>query len=162
MITCGIGIIGFGFWAMVKSTAAFMTADISVFSDLLDAGITMTQIHIVGVIVMLVVYSFMMMLYGYIGLRAIAIGKGKKPGVIYLIITFILFLFSVSDIQSTLDSIVEKYTAPSGQISIKTFDINVASLIVSITFTIIVAELLYAVFQVKKLMIDDSKVGGAA
>ena len=162
MITCGIGIIGFGFWAMVKSTAAFMTADISAFSDLIESGITMTLIHVVGVILMLVIYSFMMALYGYIGLRAIAIGKGKKPGVIHIIITTVVFLSSLSDIRSTLKTIVEKYSPATGQTTITNFDVNMASLVVSITFSLVLAEMLYSVFKVKKLMIDNSELGGVA
>lgn len=162
MTTCGIGIIGFGFWAMVRSTAAFMTADTALFADFVDAGITITQIHIIGIILMFIIFSIMMTLYGFIGLRAIAIGKGKKPGIFYLIISFLVFLFNLSDVYSTSKEMIEKYSNISSGPTIANFDVNIAGLVVNITSALIMAELIISIFKVRKLMISENQVGGAA
>lgn len=163
-VTCGIGIISFGFWAMIRSTAAFMTADASYFADLIEKGITLTQIRIVGFIVLAFIYAAVLSLYGFVCLRAISIGKGKKPRVTYLAVVAGIFIWSVYDVISTGKTIVEKYriVRDAANRTLANYDVSVATLLVNITFTLIVAELFVSAYKVSRLMKKNIEAGGTA
>lgn len=165
MVTCGMGIISFGIWAMIRSTAAFMTADRVFIKELTDSGLNVTEIRITGGIIIALIYSLVMALYGYIGLRAIAEGKGKKPKKAYLVAASLLFIWSVFDVygncQTLLRKIVNSHGTSEQEILINN-DVTIASLVVSVTFALIMAELLLSAYRVKKLMKMNPESGGAA
>ena len=136
LITLGAGIIAFGMWSFIKNLLTNLTMGESITGTVGTQH--QTAFNLIGVGVILI--SFLTHLW--IGLSARAEGKGKRTRIFYLIAVIIIILCSVLIILTEI------------LLMIWIIEINLSTaitIIVDITKTIFMIELLYSSVTLRKL-----------
>ncbi len=142
---CGIGIIVFGFWSVIKTGMGFTMGDEDIIWMIQDIAeeldYTMDIIYVIIGLICTLVYGFLMTIHIYIGINAINFAKGKKYSKPFIVVTMLTAVITLLSMRLYIDEI-------------KTLgfdDISFTSMIVDITVIFTLIDLIRNYHMVKKL-----------
>ena len=148
MYISGTGCILMGIWACLKS---FMTIFLDpTFKDTFKTAETDPIYFYVGFIFLtVVVLIFVFWIHYYIGRCAMKEARGKKQGRLYLILCFVLAAINIWGMQSYKSGLDGK----------ETLDVLIASMLVDVTLLVILFDIVYSHFMIKKLSEERAAAG---
>ena len=154
LIVAGSGIIIFGLWTIIKVISRIFLYRTSIIASIRrmmgpQAGAVSDTLIFT---VLLVIFSIgALILFGirlYIGLSAIAEGRGRRVLPFYIPVTIILCFFSVLD---TLRSIIRLFDPPESLEGIILTDTGIIAAAIELTSLIILIQMAIAAVRVRKV-----------
>ena len=153
----GTGTIVFGVWSFVKAFGVIFSRRTQIVAEIIEDGIQnnydfsdVPEGLIIKMVLLFVGIGLAadMVARLYVGLSAIAAGRGKHKSILYIVITAIMILFSLMTLISVPDSSVEAdYISLNGVGQEGTL----SAIIIELTSTIMMTEMLVAAIRVRKL-----------
>lgn len=140
LVTIGTGVIAFGLWSFIK----FMMTTLLV-GEKFEGSVDGTADPLVNVIIWIIVIGSFLM-YLWLGMTARAEGNGKRKSVFYLVIIFLVLLYSMA--MLVLDVRVIVIYAEILDEDIFTFFITT---VIDVTRFIFLAELFFSSITLRKL-----------
>lgn len=157
LIIVGTGTIVFGLWSFVKAFGVIFSRRTQIVSEIIEDGMQnnydfsdVPEGMIIKIMLLFVGIALAadMVARLYVGLSAIAAGRGKRKSILYIIITAIMILFSLMTLISVQYSSVE-----ADHISLNGVgqEGSLSAIIIELTSIIMMTEMLAAAIRVRKL-----------
>lgn len=157
LVNVGTGVILFGSWEVIKVMLT-MIANRAKLLDYMKSNIeTVTDGPVFSdTALFLIFFSMAMVFYGFglvsriiIGRSAIAEGKGKKTGSVYLVLTAVMILIGVSSFWGDLLLLMGKNAGAVGE-DLLLKDVSIVSLFIELTSLVMLIEMAAAAIKVKR------------
>ena len=154
LITSGWAVVAFCVWDIAKVVISLLlkstyTLDLANTYHTDDKLLFFFEVFFTVVLFAVIIYIQI-----YAGVSAVAVGKGKKKGVGYLVISVVLLIVTVVSIVFSAESIV---VSSIGTMQGVSFDTAFAGIILDLTLGAALIDLLVSSFKVRRL----SRVGEA-
>ena len=153
MIVCGRATIILGVWAALKAIIVVMSLESDQLADYIhmEPG-DITRAIRIAFIVMFVFFSFIVIwIHVRVGISAVYEAMEKKHRR-YTVLAFVLLFSAIQDIVNSVTGLVSKAKdILHGQEPSVTADVNLATLLVSLTFFYVIAQLIFSMHRTRKL-----------
>ncbi|MBO4337053.1 MAG: hypothetical protein J5842_03175 [Lachnospiraceae bacterium] len=146
LAVCGKGYILFGFWSVIKvflTTYGNMDKINQMYGQAEAQGISKTVQTIAFIVFLLIMLSVIMLVHFWIGLGAICLSRGKKKSMIYM---FMVGFFMLTNLLA-----IPGYFFNTGQAAETVNDTSIAALMVDMTVTFILFDIIYCTAKIRKL-----------
>lgn len=138
----GLGYVAFGVWSFIKFLIQ-VTADYSVvFSSVSDVDIYSPLFMGIMIAVCVILFSFIIPLYIFVGLSAIRYANGKKQLRIFPVIVIVLIIISFLEIPTYIEEIMNLDNL---------LMTNAASLLLQLTSIFVLFDMLRCTFGLRKI-----------
>ena len=110
------------------------------------AGLSRDAVYAAAVIIIGILTGMISLLYIYVGMCAVAEGRGKRRGVVYIVLALLMVLGRVPDLFmfSMEEESAQLYTLLGEGLSLSSYLIN-------LTAIIMLAQMVYSAFRVRRL-----------
>lgn len=154
LIIMGTGVIALGFWAVIETIVMLTVLRNETVEEILlaegDTGdrTSVLAANIVFITVTLMILAVVLAIRFYIGRSAIAEGRGtcKRSGVLYLLLTVMLIIFSIVNViagtSALISSIKTGVTDPN---------VSVSSVLIELTSGIVMTETVISAIGIRIL-----------
>ena len=151
-----LGIIAFGLWSVLKTVITLMMVPLETILDsetitrITDSGLRFA-VYVVMVLIALAIMSVDLIPRMYVARKARREGLGQNQGRAWIIWAVILLVFWIVLVIGEIAGLPGRINKPDGG----TLD-SIVSLAVDLTATVILGELCFTAFRVKKLAKEES------
>ena len=156
LVIVGTGIMMFGIWTalkayglallnstkMIEETRSYMPEG----SDTVSNGLAFAVILVIVTIYVL----FELGIRAYIGLSAIAEGRGKRSGKMYIVLSFILIFIGTLAVVMDAFGVYSSVTGTGSGTDGTTASNQLTALIIDLTSLVMMIEMVVSAFRVKK------------
>lgn len=155
LIVVGTGIILFGFWSAAKLLGSLLilrkeTIDMVVAASGTTEGVSERALFIVLFVFTTIIVALLLALRAFIGRAAIDEGRGKRRGILYLVLTALFIVGSALSIITDIRVIFFSEEAAE-QFGALTPDQSLTALVIEVTSLIMLIEMVISSIKVRKL-----------
>ena len=137
----GLGVVILGFWSLVKTVLLITAGTIQSYNFDDYEGVA----KIIGItlfwIFLAIASGFVLIIHLFIGVNAMKVGRGERRKKRFLIVCFLLMLFTILEIPGYFIHVMTD----------ETIDTVLASVIVNLTMIYLLGDILYSNKQISKL-----------
>ncbi len=137
----GLGVVILGFWSLVKTVLIITTGTIQSYNFDDYEGAERIMVIVIFWILMAVASGFVLLIHLFIGVNAMKVGRGERRKRRFLIVCFLLMMFTIIGIPGYFINVM----------SDETFDTVLASVTVDLTMIYLLGDILYSNKQISKL-----------